>query len=53
MLYDKYIYKDVYQRYEALLVSHANEIYALIQRHFNTYGTHVMRTNPNSIALHD
>ncbi len=53
VLYDKYIFKDYLQRYEHILADHVNQLYALIQRLFNVYSTHGMKTLPNSIALHD
>ena len=52
-LYDKWVFKDYYQRYEVICTDHANQLYAMIRRLFNTYSTHGMQTLPNSIALHD
>ena len=52
-LYDKYIFKDYYQRYETIFTDHVNQLYALLQRQFNVYSTHGLKTLPNSIALHD
>ncbi len=53
VLYDKYFYKDYYQRYEYILTDHVNQLYALMQRLFNVYSTHQLKTLPNSIAVHD
>jgi hypothetical protein len=53
VLYDKWVFKDYTQRYEFICADHANQLYALLRRLFNTYSTHGMQTLPNSIALHD
>ena len=52
-LYDKWVFKEYYQRYEVICTDHANQLYALMRRLLNTYSTHGMQTMPNSIALHD
>jgi len=53
VLYDKYFYKEYQKRYEYLFADHINQLYALLQRFFNVYSSHGLKTLPTSVSLHD